>query len=102
MELTKVTTESVIPYQYKPPEHVTYWTKKAIKSLFSSGGLTILEYENYKMIQRSVIYLNYVMTIVPPKFKKQISHSLADFMKYFSNETFVVGIKYENKLGGFQ
>ena len=97
MALTTVTTESVIPYQYKPPEHVTYWTKKAIKSLFSSVGLTILEYEDYKMIQRSDIYLNCVIRTVPKKFQRQISHSLPDFIEVPTNEIFVLGIKNENK-----
>jgi len=93
MALTTVTTESAIPFQYKPPEHVTYWTKKAIKSLFSSVGLTILEYENYKMIQRSDIYLNCVMRTVPKKFQRQISHSLPDFIEVPTNEIFVVCVK---------
>lgn len=93
LALTTVTTESSIPYQFKPPEHVTYWTKKSIQVLFSAAGLSILEYNNYKMIQKADVYLSCVLRTVPEKFQKKISHTLPEYIEVPTNEIFVVGVK---------
>lgn len=93
LALTTVTTESTIPYQFKPPEHVTYWTKKSIKVLFSAAGLSILEYKNYKMIQKADVYLKCVLRTVPEKFQKKISHTLPEYIEVPTNEIFVIGVK---------
>lgn len=93
LALTTVTTESSIPYQYKPPEHVTFWTKVAIGKLFASAGLKILEYHAYQMIQNSDIYLACVLRTVPYEIKSKIYHKLPKYILIPTNEIFVVGEK---------
>ena len=45
-----LTIESSIPYRYKPPEHVTYWTRKAIDILFEKTGFKIndIRHDSFK------------------------------------------------------
>jgi len=93
LALTTVTTESNIPYQHKPPKHITFWTKKAIQTLFSLIGLKILEYHAYEMIQKSDVYLRYVLRTVPEKYKFKIYHKLPRYIEVPTNEIFVVGEK---------
>ena len=59
-----VSTETEIPFRYKPPEHVTFWTKKSIERLFNKSNIQLLEYVPYMMIQDSEVYLRCVMRTV--------------------------------------
>ena len=49
--LTTVDAEGVIPYYYKPPDHLSYWTRAAFCRLAESQGLKIIDYEPYWMFQ---------------------------------------------------
>lgn len=91
--LTTVTTESNIPYQHKPPEHVTYWTKKSIKKLFDLVGLELIEYSSYQMIQKTDIYLQILLRTVPVEYQDKIYHKLPEYLKIPTNEIFLIGEK---------
>lgn len=45
--LTTVSTELTIPYQHKPPEHVTYWTRGALERALTQAGFSICQYKPY-------------------------------------------------------
>ena len=88
-----LTIESSIPYRYKPPEHVTYWTRKAIDILFEKTGFKLLECEPYTMIQNSDVYLECVLRTVPEEYKKLIYHRLPEFIEVPTNELYAIGEK---------
>ena len=91
--LTTVDVESSIPLQYKPPEHLTYWTKNAIEKLFSLVGLTMLMYEPYQMFQRSDVYMDIILRTVPEELKSKIHHELPKYVFIPTNNVLVVGKK---------
>lgn len=56
--ITTVDAEGPIPYYYKPPEHVTYWTRPALELLLAQGGFDMLRVQPYEMCQLGEIYLD--------------------------------------------
>jgi hypothetical protein len=88
--LTTVSTESIIPFQYKPPEHTLYFTDKAIRYLADSVGLYTRLIKDYEMIQNSDVYFNILLRLVPDKLKKKCSHKMPKFIKVPTNEIYVV------------
>ena len=92
--ITTVDSEGVIPYYYKPVEHLTYWTKSAFVNLFEKAGLRVIEYKPYKMLQRSEIYIDRLLSRTPseymPAFDSCISF-LPEYIEVPTNEIFVVG-----------
>ncbi len=89
--LTTVSTETNIPYQHKPPEHVTYWTERAMRALFAPPRWTILEYRRYEMYQDPTVYLNCVLRNVPPALRKCIRFDRKTRLVHVTtNEVFVV------------
>ena len=90
LALTTVSTETTIPYQYKPPEHVSYWSRKALHMALTRAGFTIRNVEPYVMLQRSDVYLNAVLRTVPDHLRQQINHQLPPLVEVPTNEVFVV------------
>ena len=90
---TTVSIELPIPFQYKPPEHLIYWTRSALEQLFSKAGLEILEYSQYYMIQLSEVYMSIILRTVPPHYCKKIRNDLPEFVEVPTNEVFIVAKK---------
>ncbi|MBV8046974.1 MAG: class I SAM-dependent methyltransferase [Paludibacterium sp.] len=93
MVITTVDAESVIPYYYKPIEHLTYWTRNALNQLFNQCGLDVICHEPYFMYQRSEIYLDRLLSRTPAAYQAAFSHvtdNLPEYVKVPTNETFVV------------
>lgn len=88
--LTTVDAEGVIPYYYKPPEHLSYWTRTAFEILADICGLEIIEYSPYKMFQFGEIYFNRLLSRTPYEYVKMIINKLPEIVKVPTNEVFVV------------
>lgn len=88
--LTTIYIESEIPFQYKPPEHTLYFTKKSLQKLADATGLTILSFEKYRMEQHSDIYLSILLRTMAEKYKQLISHQMPKFVEIPTNEVHVV------------
>jgi transcription elongation factor Elf1 len=88
--LTTVDAESVIPYCYKPIEHLTYWTKSAMERMSQSCGLNIIEYCPYKMYQYGKIYLDKLLSRTPAKLIHLINSDLPEIVRVPTNEVFCV------------
>ncbi|MCP4708537.1 MAG: class I SAM-dependent methyltransferase [Planctomycetes bacterium] len=95
LALTTVSTESAIPYQYKPPEHVTYWTRGALEEALGRNGLRLCECREYFMEQNSDIYLSAVLRTVPQILREQISHTMPEMVEAPTNEIFAVAQRFE-------
>lgn len=93
--ITTVGTETGIPYQYKVPEHLTWWSKKSIKKLFDKTKLELNEISDYFMYQTPRIYLDCVLKAgkVPEKIKKLITLNTQEDIYIPTNEIFIVGEK---------
>jgi hypothetical protein len=89
--LTTVWTQGSIPYQHKPPEHVTYWTRRAMEVLFDKAGITLCLFDPYVMVQDSEVYLNAVLRTVPKEYRVKIHHDLGKMVEVPTNEILVVG-----------
>ena len=92
--ITTVDAEGTIPYYYKPPEHLTYWTKSAFESLCKIAGIEIIEYKPYRMLQRSEIYIDRLLSRVPIEYKHVFDGVISRMSEYIevpTNEVFVVG-----------
>lgn len=88
--LTTVSIESKIPFQYKPPEHMLYFTKKSISTLAEITGLNVLSYSPYVMEQNSGVYLSILLRTMPDRYRDLVTHSLPDFVEVPTNEVIVV------------
>ncbi len=88
--LTTVSTETGIPFQYKPPEHLTYWSKAAIEYIMAAAGMTVCYFKQYKMVQYSNVYLNAVLRTVPDELRDKITHKLPEMVEVPTNEILVV------------
>lgn len=88
--LTTVNAEGIIPYYYKPPEHLTYWTKNAFEVLADNHDLEILEYEPYKMFQIGQIYFDRLLSRTPDEYREMIWNKLPEVVCVPTNEVFVL------------
>lgn len=91
--ITTVDAEGNIPYYYKPPEHLTYWTKESLNILASTLNCQIEEFKPYYMNQLSEVYLNRLFSRTPTKYANIISaneHDLPNIIKVPTNEFFAV------------
>jgi len=97
--LTTVGTETGINYQYKVPEHITWWNKKSVKELFNKTKLELREISNYFMYQNPKVYLDCVLNAgrVPEKLKKLITLNIEEDIYVLTNEIFIVGEKIYKK-----
>ena len=92
--ITTVDAEGAIPYYYKPVEHLTYWTKSSFENLFEKAGIRLIEYKPYKMLQRSEIYIDRLLSRTPNEYKHAfdgVKSSLPEYIEVPTNEVFVVG-----------
>ena len=60
-----IVNDSGIPYRYKPPEHVTYWTRQSVELLYEKCGLDMVAYESLNMYER--------LSIVKEKMGRKLS-----------------------------
>jgi SAM-dependent methyltransferase len=93
MVITTVDAESLIPYYYKPPEHLTYWTSKSLQILLEKNELEILEIGPYEMLQLSEVYLDRLLSRTPEKYREPVSSNcegLPEIVTVPTNEVFVV------------
>jgi SAM-dependent methyltransferase len=91
--ITTVDAEGVIPYYYKPPEHLTYWTKKSLEKLAEYLNAEIIEYKPYFMEQLSDIYLDRLFSRTPEKYKNkmlEMKNLLPKIIEIPTNELFTV------------
>lgn len=47
-----IVNDSGIPYRYKPPEHLTYWTRRSVELLYEKCGLEMVAYQPCDMYER--------------------------------------------------
>lgn len=92
--ITTVDAESLIPYYYKPPEHLTYWTYRSFQELAKLLKLEIIYYEPYKMVQYSDIYLDRLLSRTPNELKEivlsKVHNHFPEFVEIPTNEVFVI------------
>ena len=91
--ITTVNAEGVIPYYFKPPEHLTYWTEKSIRYLLEMNGLAIRSIQPYEMFQFNEIYLDRLLSRTPEHYRKILAHDvrkLPRIMTVPTNEFLVV------------
>lgn len=93
---TTVSLELAIPFQYKPPEHVTYWTESAIKHLLQLENFELVEYRQYHMKQLKDVYMSIILRTVPYEYKEHITYDLPEFVRVPTNEVFFVARKRHN------
>jgi SAM-dependent methyltransferase len=90
LALTTIDAEGVIPYYYKPPEHLSYWTRDALEILSKKSGLKIVKCEPYHMFQFSYIYMQRLLSRTPEEYSRQISSNLQEIISIPTNEIRVV------------
>ena len=93
--ITTVDAEGTIPYYYKPPEHLTYWTRKSLYHLLERRtGFDIRTIQAYELCQLSEIYLDRQLSRTPKEHGESIaassSHSLPRIITVPTNEVLVV------------
>lgn len=96
--ITTLSIENKIPFQYKPPEHVYYFTKKSIEILADHCGLEVVSYFPYVMQQNGDVYFSIITRTVPQKYKSLMAHSLPEFVTVPTNEVFVIMKKKTSRL----
>lgn len=87
---TTIYIEGKIPFQYKPPEHLFYFTKESILKLVEQCGMEIISFEEYRMEQLADIYLSILLRTAPPEYRDKIFHNLPEFIEVPTNEIRVV------------
>ncbi len=91
--ITTIDSEGIIPYYYKPIEHLSYWTLKSFEILFEKCNLELISHEPYVMFQRAEIYLDRLLSRTPNDYKQAFSEALTRLPKYVevpTNEVFVI------------
>ena len=63
--ITTVDRESTIPYRYKPPEHLTYYTKSSIEAACVCINHRLIQWKPCKMIQDRDVYISILLRTVP-------------------------------------
>ena len=72
--ITTVNAEGNIPYYYKPPEHLTYWTRESLHVLAKSIQCKVIEISDYSMFQNNDIYFNRLLSRTPEHYSKIITN----------------------------
>lgn len=86
MALTTVDAEGTIPFHYKPPEHLTYWTRTALTRLGRRLGLSLVSSEPYVMQQVGDVYLDRLLARTPPGLRTRIRADLPELVQVPTNE----------------
>lgn len=91
--ITTVNAEGDIPYYYKPPEHLTYWTKDSLNILAKYLDCEVIEVVPYQMQQFSNIYLKRLLSRTPKEYSDIIINAnleLPEIVTVPTNELFTV------------
>ena len=91
-----VSTETEIPFRYKPPEHLTYWTKESIRLLLKALHFELLFLEQDTMWQRSNVYIDLICSRIPDTYHTAFKHAkleLPEYVQIPTNELFCVSRK---------
>lgn len=92
--MTTVDIDSAIPFRYKPPEHLTYWSRDAASVLCERNGMELLAYRPYFMIQDRDVYMRIILRTVPDRYRNNIIFNrLPHFLEVPTNEVFIVARK---------
>lgn len=93
--MTTVGTETGIPYRYRYPVHLTWWSRQSVKELLERNGFNVLEISDYFMIQNPEFYLDRVLDRgrVPAEIKEKISIDINEDILVPTNEIFIVAEK---------
>ncbi len=86
LALSTVDAEGQIPYHYKPPEHLTYWTRAALGVLAEKCGYQILDVHPYHMVQFSSVYLDRLLARTPAQYRDKIHATLPRLINVPTNE----------------
>ena len=85
--MTTVDIDGVIPYRFKPPEHLTYWTREAVSSLFKLSLFDLISYDPYFMIQDKNVYMDIILRTLPSKLKQTVHYEdMPDFVAVPTND----------------
>ena len=88
--LTTIDREASIPYQYKPPEHLYYFTRDALRRMATLAGYRLVRFEPYRMEQLADVYLDILLRTVPPGYRAHIHHDLPRLVEVPTNEALVL------------
>lgn len=91
--ITTVDAEGIIPYYYKPVEHLTYWTKRSFEIFLEKLGMEIVYYKPYFMIQRSEVYIDRLISRTPEQYHSaflNVPGLLPAYVEVPTNEILVV------------
>jgi len=92
--MTTVDIDGVIPYRFKPPEHLTYWTHEAVSSLFKSSFFDFISYDPYFMTQDKKVYMDIILRTLPSELKQTVHYeAMPDFVDVPTNEVWIIGRK---------
>ena len=92
--MTTVDIDRAIPFRYKPPEHLTYWSKEAVLVLFEKNGVSLTQYIDYFMVQDKFVYMDIILRTVPFAYKSNVKFDqVPDFVEIPTNEVVIVGSK---------
>lgn len=91
--MTTVGTETGIPYRYRYPVHLTWWSKQSVRSLLENNGFQLLEISDYLMIQNPKFYLDRVLDRgrVPAEIREKISINIHEDVLVPTNEILIIG-----------
>lgn len=94
--LTTVDAEGLIPYYYKPVEHLTYWTKPSFQALFRQLGLEMCWHKPYRMEQAKEVYVDRLLSRTPEGYRAAFAAALPalpDYVEVPTNEVLVAARK---------
>ena len=79
--LTTVNAEGAIPYYYKPPEHLTYWTRNSLEHLGLVCGLRLISVFPYTMLQLTSVYLDRILSRSPLPFRELVKRQTSELLE---------------------
>jgi len=92
--MTTVDIDGVIPYRFKPPEHVSYWTRDAVSCLFKSSLFDLINYDPYFMTQDKKVYMDIILRTLPSELKHTVHYeAMPDLVEVPTNEVWIIGRK---------
>lgn len=92
--LTTVDIDGSIPYRFKPPEHLTYWSRDAVSHLMARTGFRLVSYEPYFMVQHRKVYMDIMLRTMPAELKSAVNYQeLPEYVEVPTNEAIIVSKK---------
>ncbi|MFH2012813.1 MAG: class I SAM-dependent methyltransferase [Pseudomonadota bacterium] len=86
MAITTVNAEGIIPYYYKPPEHLTYWTRSSFEIMSKYCNMKIIKYSPYEMYQLGSVYFERLLSRTPELYRQCIYNNLPRIVSVPTNE----------------